>query len=151
MQIVKWRPFEDLLNISDEMNRMFDEVLGERRKLSRTREKEDISWMPSVDISEKENKIVLRADLPGIDKDDIKLSFSDNVVTISGEKRIEKDEKKENFHRLERVFGCFTRSFYIPMSIDQENISASYKNGVLTVDLPMKEDKKGKGIPIKVE
>jgi HSP20 family protein len=114
MQVVKWRPFEDLLNISDEMNRMFDEVLGERRKLSRIREKEDISWMPRVDISEKENKIVLRADLPGIDKDDIKISFSDNVVTISGEKRIEKDEKKRELSSFRTCFRMFHAELLYP-------------------------------------
>lgn len=149
MALVRWRPFEDLMSIQDELGRFFDEFFGERLPV-RTG-KESPAWIPRVDISEKDDEIVVRADIPGMSKDDIKITLADNVLTISGEKKLERDEKKENFHRVERIFGSFQRSFYIPTNVDASKIAAAYKNGVLEVKLPKKEEAKPKEIPVKVE
>ena len=150
MAIVRWRPFEDLLNMQDEMSRFLDSFFGERAPARRAEESQS-SWLPRVDISESENEILVRADAPGMSKDDIKITMSENVLTISGEKKIERDEKKENYHRIERVFGSFQRNFYIPSNVDAEKINASYKDGVLSVALPKKEEAKPKEIPVHVE
>ena len=149
MALVRWRPFEDLLNMHDELSRFFDDFFGER--LPARQSKEGASWIPRVDISENDDEIIVHADIPGMEKDNIKITLTDNVLSISGEKKIERDEKKANYHRVERVFGSFQRSFYIPTNVDASKISASYKNGVLEVKLPKKEEAKPKEIPVKVE
>ena len=149
MALVRRRPFEDLMNMQDELGRFFDEFFGERNPVRRG--EETSAWIPRVDISENDEEIVVHADAPGMSKNDIKITLNDNVLSISGEKKIERDEKKENYHRIERVFGSFHRSFYIPTNVESEKISASYKDGVLQVKLPKKEEAKPKEIPVKVE
>ena len=149
MALVRRQPFEDLMDMRDELGRFFDEFFGER--LPARRGEGNPSWAPRVDISENDEEIILKADTPGMSKDDIKITLNDNVLSVSGEKKIERDEKKENYHRIERVFGSFHRSFYIPTNVDSEKISASYKDGVLEVRLPKKEEAKPKEIPVKVE
>ena len=152
MAIVRWRPFEDLMNIEEEISRFFDEFFGSRVPASAAQQREGSpAWVPRVDISETEDEIIVRADIPGMKKEDIKVTLADNVLTISGEKKIERDEKKENYHRVERVFGTFSRSFYIPTNVDASKITAKYNNGVLEVRLPKKEEAKPKEIPVNVE
>ncbi len=150
MALVRWRPFDDLMSLQEEVSRFFDEFFGERLPVWRSEEAPS-AWIPRVDISETDEEILVRADVPGMEKDDIKITLSDNVLTISGEKKVERDEKRENFHRVERVFGSFKRSFYIPTNVDPNKITASYKNGVLTIRLPKKEEAKPKEIPVQVE
>ena len=150
MAIVRWKPFEDLMSLEDEISRFFDEFFGSRVPAQQQREGSP-AWVPRVDISETDDEIIVRADIPGMKKDDIKVTLADNVLTISGEKKIERDEKKENYHRVERVFGSFSRSFYIPTTVDPNKITAKYNNGVLEVRLPKKEEAKPKEIPISVE
>ena len=148
MALVRWRPFEDLMNMSN-FDDFFGNILGGKFPLQRSRD--DSEWIPRVDISENDEGILVRADAPGMSKDDVKITLNENVLTIVGEKKAERDEKKENYHRIERVFGKFQRSFYIPTNVDAEKISAAYNNGVLEVVLPKKEEAKPKEIPIKVE
>jgi len=150
MALVRWRPFEDLMNITDELHRFFEDFFGERLPVRRSSE-ESPAWIPRVDIAETDDEIIVRADIPGMEKDEIKVTLSDNILTISGEKKIERDEKRENYHRVERVFGSFSRSFYIPTNVEADKIKASYKNGVLEVVLPKKESAKPKEIPVEVE
>ncbi|MCD6595390.1 Hsp20/alpha crystallin family protein [bacterium] len=156
MAITRWKPFEDLMSAQNEVSRFFDEFFGKRFEgitPSSARRTEDgaIDWIPRVDISETDDEIIVKADAPGMEKDNVKITLSENVLTISGEKNAEHEEKKKNYHRVERVFGSFTRSFYIPTNVDSSKIKASYENGVLTVKLPKKEEAKPKEIPIEVE
>jgi len=149
MPIVRQRPFADMINMQEELGKFFDEFFGER--MPARRGPENPTWIPRVDISESKGDIIVRADAPGMNKDEIKITISDNVLTVAGEKKVERDEKTENFHRVERVFGSFQRSFHIPQNINAEKISASYKDGVLVVTLPKREEAKPKEIPVKVE
>ena len=102
------------------------------------------SFYPSVDIAEDGKKIVLKTDLPGVEEKDIKLTVDDGTLTLSGERKFEKETTEENFHRVERRFGSFTRSFALPETVDTDKISASYKKGVLEVTLPKTESKEKK-------
>lgn len=148
MTIMRWKPIRDIVSIQDEMNKMFEDLFG--RKSQRWTEPEDGLWSPSVDVSETKDDIVLTAEVPGLKKEDIKLSVQDNVLTISGEKKIEKEEKDANYHRLERSFGSFCRSFTLPTPVQPDKIKASYKEGVLKVTLPKTEEVKPKEIPINI-
>ncbi len=150
MALVRWEPFQDLLAIQERMNRLFDETL----QRTRSREEEDISaglWAPPVDIYETENEIVLKAELPEIDQKDIEIKVEDNTLTIRGERRFDQETKKENYHRIERAYGKFSRSFSLPNTIDQEKIKASYKDGILKLVMPKKEEKKPKQITVEVK
>ena len=149
MALVRWRPARDFLNIRDEIDRMFDEFFGTLPERLTTG-LENV-WTPSVDISETDNDIIVTAELPGVKKDDIKISLQDNVLTLRGEKKQEKEEKNENFHRVERTYGMFQRSFTLPAPVDANKIKARFKDGVLKITLPKTEEAKMKEIPISVE
>ncbi len=144
MVLARWKPFRDLFSIQRELDRAFGELSGEEGT-------ERGSWLPTVDISETEEQIKIRAEVPGVKKEDINLNIEDNVLSISGEKKVEEKEEKENYHRVERSFGCFKRSIYLPDISDQKNIKAQYNDGVLTVSIPKKEEAKKKAIPINIE
>ena len=150
MALVRWEPFQDLLAIQERMNRLFDETL----QRTRSRDEEDISaglWAPPVDIYETENEIVLKAELPEIDQKDIEIKVEDSTLTIRGERKFEQETKKENYHRIERAYGKFSRSFSLPNTIDQEKIKASYKDGILKLVMPKREEKKPKQITVEVK
>lgn len=150
MALVRWEPFQDLLAIQERMNRLFDETL----QRTRSREEEDISaslWAPPVDIYETENEIVLKAELPEIDQKDIDIKVEDNTLTIRGERKFEQETKKENYHRIERAYGKFSRSFSLPNTIAQEKIKASYKDGILKLVMPKREETKPKQITVEVK
>lgn len=147
MAIVRWRPAGDLLGIRDEMNRLFDDFFGSLSERSGETAAEGM-WMPAVDISETEHDLVVTAELPGVKKDDVKLSVQDNTLTIKGEKKQEKETKEENYHRVERTYGAFQRTFTLPAFVNSSKIKASFKDGVLKVRLPKREEAKAKEIPI---
>ncbi len=149
MALVRWRPARDFLNIRDEIDRMFDEFFGTLPERVTTG-LENV-WTPSVDISETDNDIIVTAELPGVKKDDVKISLQDNVLTIRGEKKQEKEEKNENYHRVERAYGMFQRSFTLPTTVDPKKIKATFKDGVLKIKLPKTEEARMKEIPISVE
>jgi HSP20 family protein len=148
MAIVRWRPFRDMMNIQDEVNRLFDDFLG--RPLLRTEWSEEV-WSPSVDISETEDKVIIKAEMPGLNKDEVKISLQDNTLTLMGEKKQEKVEKDANYHRVERSYGVFNRSFTLPTSVKSDKIKATYKDGILSITLPKTEEVKPKEIPISIE
>ena len=148
MTIMRWRPIRDIVSIQDEMNKLFDGFFG--RKPQRWFEPEEGLWSPTVDVSETKDDIVFTAEIPGLKKEEIKLSVEDNVLTLSGEKKMEKEEKDANYHRLERSFGSFCRSFTLPTPVQPDKIKASYKEGVLKVTLPKTEEVKPKEIPINI-
>jgi HSP20 family protein len=148
MAITRWRPVRDLMSLQDEMNQMFDEFFG---RPMMTPEWTDKAWNPSVDVSETKDKVVITADMPGMTKDDVKITIQDHTLTLEGEKRREKDEKDKNYHRVERSYGFFHRSFTLPAAVKADKIKAIYKDGVLSVTLPKVEEAKPKEIPVSVE
>ena len=141
MSLVKWNPYRNLISLPDEIDRFFN---GFGLDLNES----DSVWSPTVDISETENQYEVNAEIPGLKKEDIKLSVEDNVLTLSGERKVEKETDKKNYHRIERAYGKFERSFRLPKEVDAENIKANYKNGVLTVQLPKTEAVKPKEIAV---
>lgn len=143
-----WDPFRDLTSLQEQMNRLFQDTM------SRQQGQEHIEagqWVPPVDIFEEDDRIVLRADLPGIEQDAVELRVDDGVLLIKGERRIPADVRRENLHRSERPHGTFVRSFGLPGNVDQGAIRASHKNGVLEVILPKKQEAKGKAIRVDVK
>jgi HSP20 family protein len=151
MAIVRWQPFHDLAGIQDRMNRIFDDAF---RGVSRPSSEDDWafggSWAPSVDIYEQDGNIVLKAELPGIDPKDVDVRVENNVLTLRGERKLESEVKREDYHRVERAYGKFSRSFTLPSVVDTEKIKADYKDGVLQVSLPQREEAKPKQISIAV-
>ena|SRR3972149_737277 len=150
MAIVRWNPLDDILSLQRRMNKIFeDNFLG--KKSSGDEELSSGLWSPSVDIYETESDIVLKAELPEVNQKDIQINIEDNVLSLKGERKFEKETKEENFHRIERSYGSFSRSFTLPGSINKEKVKASYKNGVLKVTMPKKEESKPKQITVNVE
>jgi HSP20 family protein len=149
MAIVRWKPFRDLLATEREFDRIFREafspLFSEREAELSTR-----AWAPAVDIFETENNIVLKAELPGVEPKDVEVRVEDNTLYLKGERKFEKETKEENYHRIERSYGSFARSFALPNSIDAEKVAAEYKDGLLTLTLPKREEAKPKTIKINV-
>lgn len=143
--LIIWRPLQEL---KKEMDRLFQEFFGKTWFPERW---ESVEWMPAVDVSETENEIIVKADLPGVKPEDIEISLSENILTIKGEKKREEEEKKENFYRVERYYGSFMRSISLPCDIDEEKIQATYKDGVLKIVLPKKPEEKKRVIKVTVE
>jgi len=128
------------------MNRVFEDAAG--RGWKGEEPSPTTSWSPAVDIYETDNQIMVQAELPGIEKKDIALQLENNVLTLKGERRFEKETKQENYHRIERSYGGFSRAFTIPTIVDEEKIRADYKDGILKIELPKKEQVKSKQIKI---
>ncbi len=148
MALTRWDPFKDLLRLQDELNRLFES------EISRRMGEEGLtssSWIPPVDIYEDENNIVVKADLPGMDQKDIEVKVENNSLVIKGEKKFEDEEKKNNYHRIERFYGTFQRVFTLPDTVDVEKIKATYKNGVLEITIPKKPETKPKQIKVEVK
>jgi HSP20 family protein len=149
MAIVRWQPFRNLLATEREFDRIFREafspLVSEREAELSTR-----AWAPAVDIFETENNIVLKAELPGVEPKDVEVRVEDNTLYLKGERKFEKETKEENYHRIERSYGSFARSFALPNSIDAEKVAAEYKDGLLTLTLPKREEAKPKTIKINV-
>ena len=148
MAITRWKPFRDMITIQDDMSRFFEDFFG--RPMEKTEWSEGV-WHPSVDISENKDNLIIQAEMPGMNKEDVKISIHDNILTLKGEKKQEKEEKEENYHRVERSYGSFCRSFMLPASVKADKVKAAYKDGVLNVILPKTEEAKPKEIPIAVE
>ncbi len=145
MAIVRWDPFRDLNLLQDRMNRLFDDA---GRSWRTDEPAATTTWSPSVDIFETEGEIVVKAELPGMDRKDITLHLENNVLTLRGERKFQKEKKDENYHRIERCYGNFSRSFSIPVTVDEEKIGADYKDGVLKIMLPKKEQARPEQIKI---
>ena len=148
MSIVRYDPFRDLRTLQEEVNRLFT------GNMARAFDDEGIargSWNPNVDIYENQDHIVLEAELPGMNREDFDLSVENNIITLRGERHFEKKDETDNYHRVERAYGTFTRSFTLPNTVSGEGASAEYRNGVLRVVLPKKEETKARRIEIKTE
>jgi HSP20 family protein len=146
-EISPWRPFE-FDRIRKEMDRLWDSFL-EGRHIRKS--EDDREWLPSVDVSETKNDLVVRAELPGLESKDIDISMNNGYLTIKGEKKNEREEKDENYHLIERSYGSFSRSVRLPKEVLSDKITASFKNGILKITLPKSEEAKKKEIKIKVE
>src|SRR5688572_25287271 len=146
MSIVRYDPFRDLRTLQEEVNRLFS------TNMTRAFDDEGIArgaWAPSVDIYENKDQIVLEAELPGMKQEEFDLSIENNVITLRGERKFEKTEENDNYHRVERSYGAFTRSFTLPQTVSVEGATAEYSNGVLRVTLPKREETKARRIEIK--
>ena len=144
MAIVRWEPARELATMEIErLNRMFTDFYGEA--FSR-------AWVPAVDIYETDaHEVVVKAELPDMKREDINLTFENGVLTLKGERKVQQEVTKENYQRIERRHGVFSRSFTLPNTVDAGKISASYKDGVLTIRLPQHEEAKPKQIAVNVE
>jgi HSP20 family protein len=142
--MTRWNPFRDLYGMRKEMDKIF------------TRYEDDAptqtgAWCPAVDIYETEEKLVLTAELPGIEKENVKINLENSILTIAGERKFSDDVKNDSYHRVERSYGSFYRSFTLPSRIDNEKIEAKFKDGVLEIVLPKKEEAKPRQIEVKVK
>jgi HSP20 family protein len=137
-----WSPFDQLTNLRDEINRLFDSPSTNGGSDAFN------AWTPALDVYEDKDNLVVRAELPGMKKEDIDISFHENIVTISGERKNEKKYDGAETSREERFFGRFTRSFQLPKTVDASKVKAIYKDGVLTVTLPKAEEAKPRQIQI---
>src|SRR5688572_9687688 len=151
MAMVRFEPFRELVTLQDRMNRLFDDSFRSRQGQG---EGEDWalggSWAPVVDIYEKDGNIVLKAELPGVDPKDVDVRVENNLLTLRGERKFDNEVKRENYHRVERAYGTLSRSFTLPNVVDTQNIKAEYKDGVLRMTLPKREEAKPKQIQINV-
>jgi len=150
MAIVRWEPFRDLVAVQDRLNRIFDDTFRGNPRGSDEDWALGGQWAPSVDIFEHEGSLVLRAELPGIEPKDVDVHVENNVLTLRGERKFESEVKREKYHRVERAYGTFSRSFTLPNVVDTEKIKADYKDGVLQVTLPQREEAKPKQIQVSV-
>jgi HSP20 family protein len=149
MSIVRWDPFRELEDMSHRLNRVFGRS-GLARGTEDKGEFVTFDWAPSVDIAETAEAFEIKAELPDLRKEDVKVSVEDGQLRISGERKQEKEEKGKKFHRVERSYGSFMRSFSLPENVDDAKLSAEYKDGVLNVRLPKTERAKPKAIAVKV-
>ncbi|HEY0051394.1 MAG TPA: Hsp20/alpha crystallin family protein [Pyrinomonadaceae bacterium] len=145
MSIVKYDPFRDLRSLQDEVNRLFS------MNFPRSGGQDEImrgAWTPSVDIYEGKDEIVLEAELPGMKPEDVDVSIENNIITVKGERRFEKKDESDNYHRVERSYGSFTRSFTLPRNVVGDRAKADFSNGVLHITLPKREEEKARKIQI---
>ena len=140
MTLVRWDPFRDLLSFHDRFNRLFAD--GEQDELYG-------SWVPPVDIFERGDELVIRAEVPGVGKDDVDVRVEDGTLVLAGERKSDREVKDQNSYRRERTFGKFTRSFRLPTTVDASKVTAEYKDGVLEITLPKLEEAKPRKVEIK--
>ncbi len=144
--VTSWHPVKDFEDMHREIDRMFSSFRSDAHD-----EEASKTLMPAVDIVERENDFNIKLELPGVEKKDVKITVQNDILTIKGEKKQESEKKGENYHRVERSYGIFQRSFTLPSSVNSEKIDASYDNGVLTVSVPKLEEAKPKEIEVKLK
>ena len=146
MSMTRWEPFRGLNTLQDQVNRLFEDNFAR----TRSNQAELASWAPAVDIFETENELVVKADLPGVQEKDIDVRVENNTLTIRGDRKFNNEVHEDNYLRVERAYGTFTRSFSLPNTVNTEAIHAEYRNGVLSVRMPKREETKPKQIKISV-
>jgi len=146
MDLIRWNPWNELVSLRERMNRVFDDSLfrSDRREDSLAMG----TWSPAVDMFEKDDQVVIKAELPGLEKKDISLDLTNGVLTLKGERKHENEVKEENYYRREMSCGKFIRSFSLPGDVDADKIKAEFQNGLLTVEVPKPEEHKPKQIPV---
>ncbi len=137
MALVRWDPGRELDTLQTDVNRVLDTFFGGRLANGATPR-----WVPAMDLVETDDHLVLRADLPGLDKDDVNIEIKDGVLTVSGERQAEHEERKDGYHRVERAYGGFSRSLSLPQGIDAEQVQADFDKGVLEVRIPKPAERK---------
>lgn len=147
MALIRWDPFHDLLTLQDRMDRLFQD------SITRTRGYEESLapgfWSPPVDIYETDEAVILKAELAGLNKDDVTIEIKDSTLVLRGERKFEKDVKEENYHRIERSYGSFARTFSLPQTLDLAKVGATFKDGLLEITIPKIRDARPKQIEIK--
>jgi HSP20 family protein len=146
MTLIPWRPWGELDSLRREMDRIWDQFSG-----ARPTEWLKSEWAPSVDVSETEDTVVVKAEAPGIDPEEMDITLSEGILTLKGEKKREREEKEENYHLVERAYGSFSRSVRLPAVVQEDKVKANYKDGVITIILPKTEQAKEKSIKIEVK
>ena len=149
MTLIRWNPLREMEDVFDRYNRSLGRVPAARGESGQ----ENLTiadWVPSVDISETEEEFRIKVELPGLKNDDVKVSIHDGVLTIQGERKMEREEKNKKFHRVERAYGRFARSFTLPDNVDENTVSAKHEDGVLNVRLGKTEEAKPRTIEVKV-
>ncbi len=143
--LTRWDPFRELVEMQNRMDRLFRDYSGsqEGQEFLTTG-----SFIPPVDIYEDEHNVTVKMEVPGIEEKDLDIRVENNMLTVRGERKFEKDEKEENFHRIERRYGTFTRSFALPNTVDTEHVQANYENGILRIQLAKKAEAKPKQIKV---
>lgn len=147
MKLAKWDPFREMEGMLDPYSKSLDWPFRGGRDLNTT----GADWAPRADITETDDAFNITAEVPGIKREDVKINIEDHILSISGEKNQEKEEKGETFHRTERFYGSFNRSFSLPKNVNEDKIEAVFKDGLLTLTIPKTEVKKTKAIEIKVK
>lgn len=148
MTVARWDPFRELEDMSDRLNRVFNRPSATRQSGNEIMTAAD--WAPVVDVIETDRDYVIKAELPEVKKDDVKVTVHDGVVTLQGERRQEREDKDRRYHRIERSYGTFVRSFTVPDFVDETKVSAEFKDGVLSLHLPKTEKAKPRAIDVKV-
>jgi len=148
MAITRWDPFNDLRALSRRVERAMEPMYGNLPFFREAMPLGDVGMWPAVDVYEDKEEIVFRAELPGMEQKDVDVRIEDSTLTFQGTRRLFKEEKKENYQRVESSYGTFTRSFALPGTIDRERVRAEMKGGILEVHVPKREGAKGKSIPI---
>jgi len=146
MNLVRWSPWGEMTTLQNRINRMFDDPFFRTGRMD-----DDVSmgrWNPAVDLYEKNDHFVIKAELPGVDKKDITIDLKDRLLTLSGERSYDNEVNEENYYRRERSYGKFQRSFTLPADVDSDKIKAEFKDGVLQVEVPKPEQKKPKTVTI---
>jgi HSP20 family protein len=139
MAIIRWDPFREMTQAQSQLNKLVDQVMGARQE----------SWLPAIDVFDQKDAVVLKAELAGMNPDDIHIEVEDNVLTVRGERRFEEEVDEDRYYRVERRFGSFQRSLALPQGMNAADISASYEDGILTITVPKVEEEKPKRIEVK--
>jgi HSP20 family protein len=145
--LTRWEPFREFTTLQDRMYRLFHHSFGPE---AQDQSLATSAFAPAVDVYEDEHNVTLKIEVPGIDEKDIDVRIENNTLTVHGERKFEKDEKEENFRRVERQYGSFTRSFTLPTTVDAEKVAANYDKGILKISLPKKAEAKPKQIKVNV-
>ncbi len=148
--IIQKDPFTGLTSRQDRMNQLFNQVFGGLEGFGFEQPLTSANFLPPVDILEDEHNITLQAEIPGVKEEDLNITLENNLLTIAGERKFQDEEKKDNFHRIERRYGKFTRTFTLPAGVDTQNVNATFENGVLNITLPKREEFKPKQVKIGV-
>jgi len=144
MAITRWDPFREVVALQNRVNNLFREMNDTDSPLTAA------SFVPAVDVYEDAKKVVLKLEVPGIDEKDLDIRVENNTLTVKGERKFEKEEKEENFHRIERRYGTFYRAFTLPSTVDTEHVQANYENGILKLELSKKPEAQPKQIKVNV-
>ena len=151
MNITRWEPANDFSNLARNMERFFDEVWGRPQRGRQEADSLRGAWIPAVNILEKKDSIDITVEMPGVDAKDVEVTIEDGVLALRGERHFEAASEGETYHRVESAFGAFERRFTLPPTVDASKIDARFKNGIMTLHLPKREESKPRSVKVKVE